>query len=293
MSTKKKQPDSNQVVEIKLTELHPFKNHPFKVLDDELMQQTIDSISQVGVLSPAVVRPDPSGGYEIISGHRRLHACEAAGLETMPVIVKDLTDDEAVIFMVDSNLQRENILPSERALAYKMKMEALKHQGKRDDLTFRQNGRKSWTVEKLSQDTGESVRNIERYIRLASLEPALLDKVDSKEISFTPAVELASLSQEEQQGFLDAMEYSQNAPSLSQAQRIKKLSKSGKCTVEAMREIMSEEKKSDFDKITIEPDEIKKYFPRSFTPSQMKDTILKLLDNWLKNRTKKRNTERS
>ena len=293
MSTKKKQPDSNQVVEIKLTELHPFKNHPFKVLDDELMQHTIDSISQVGVLSPAVVRPDPSGGYEIISGHRRLYACEAAGLETMPVIVKELTDDEAVIFMVDSNLQRENILPSERALAYKMKMEALKHQGKRDDLTFRQNGGKSWTVEKLSQDTGESVRNIERYIRLASLEPALLDKVDSKEISFTPAVELASLSQEEQQGFLDAMEYSQNAPSLSQAQRIKKLSKSGKCTVEAMREIMSEEKKSDLDKITIEPDEIKKYFPRSFTPSQMKDTILKLLDNWLKNRTKKRNTERS
>lgn len=293
MSTKKKQLDSNQVVEIKLTELHPFKNHPFKVLDDELMQQTIDSISQVGVLSPAVVRPDPSGGYEIISGHRRLYACEAAGLETMPVIVKDLTDDEAVIFMVDSNLQRENILPSERALAYKMKMEALKHQGKRDDLTFRQNVGKSWTVEKLSQDTGEHPRQIERYIRLASLEPALLEKVDSKEISFTPAVELASLSQEEQQGFLDAMEYSQNAPSLSQAQRIKKLSKSGKCTVEAMREIMSEEKKSDLDKITIEPDEIKKYFPRSFTPSQMKDTILKLLDNWLKNRTKKRNTERS
>ena len=293
MPAKKKQPDSNQVVEIKLTELHPFKNHPFKVLDDELMQHTIDSISQVGVLSPAVVRPDPSGGYEIISGHRRLHACEAAGLETMPVIVKDLTDDEAVIFMVDSNLQRENILPSERALAYKMKMEALKHQGKRDDLTFRQNVGKSWTVEKLSQDTGEHPRQIERYIRLASLEPALLEKVDSKEISFTPAVELASLSQEEQQGFLDAMEYSQNAPSLSQAQRIKKLSKSGKCTVEAMREIMSEEKKSDLDKITIEPDEIKKYFPRSFTPSQMKDTILKLLDNWLKNRTKKRNTERS
>ena len=294
MPTKKKQSTSNQITEMKLTELHPFKNHPFKVLDDELMQQTIDSISQVGVLSPAVVRPSPNGdGYEVISGHRRLHACEAAGLETMPVIVKDLTDDEAIIFMVDSNLQRENILPSERALAYKMKMEALKHQGKRDDLTFRQNVGKSWTVEKLSQDTGEHPRQIERYIRLASLEPALLEKVDSKEISFTPAVELASLSQEEQQGFLDAMEYSQNAPSLSQAQRIKKLSKSGKCTVEAMREIMSEEKKSDLDKITIEPDEIKKYFPRSFTPSQMKNTILKLLENWLKNRTKKRNTERS
>ena len=290
---KKKEFDPTKVLEVKLSELHPFKNHPFKVLDDDLMQQTVDSITQVGVLSPAVVRPHPDGGYEIISGHRRLKACELAGLETMPVIVKDLTDDEAVIFMVDSNLQRENILPSEKAKAYKMKMEALKHQGKRKDFTFRQNVGKSWTVEKLSQDTGEHPRQIERYIRLASLEPELLEKVDSKEISFTPAVELASLSQEEQQGFLDAMEYSQNAPSLSQAQRIKKLSKSGKCTVEAMREIMSEEKKSDLDKITIEPDEIKKYFPCSFTPSQMKDTILKLLDNWLKNRTKKRNTERS
>lgn len=292
MTKKAQQPQSNQIIEVKLTELHPFKNHPFKVLDDELMQQTIDSISQVGVLSPAVVRPSPNGdGYEIISGHRRLHACEAAGFETMPVIVKDLSDDEAVIFMVDSNLQRENILPSERAKAYKMKMEALKHQGKSEKSTFRQNGGKSWTVEKLSQETGESVRNVERYIRLASLEPELLEKVDKKEISFTPAVELASLSREEQQGFLDAMDYSQNTPSLSQAQRIKKLSKSGKCTVEAMREIMSEEKKSDFDKITIEPDEIKKYFPRSFTPSQMKNTILKLLENWTKNRTKKHSNE--
>lgn len=287
MPSKKKQPSDTQIVEMKLSELHPFKNHPFKVLDDELMQQTIDSISQVGVLSPAVVRPDPDGGYEIISGHRRLHACEAAGLETMPVIVKDLTDDEAVIFMVDSNLQRENILPSERALAYKMKMEALKHQGKRDDLTFRQNVGKSWTVEKLSRDTGEHPRQIERYIRLANLEPTLLEKVDRKEISFTPAVELASLSQEEQQGFLDAMEYSQNTPSLSQAQRIKKLSKSGKCTVEAMREIMSEEKKSELDKISFDTDEIKKYFPRSFTPRQMYNTIIKLLDNWMKKRQQK------
>lgn len=287
MPTKKKQSNSTQIVEMKLSELHPFKNHPFKVLDDELMQQTIDSISQVGVLSPAVVRPDPNGGYEIISGHRRLHACEAAGLETMPVIVKDLTDDEAVIFMVDSNLQRENILPSERALAYKMKMEALKHQGKRDDLTSRQNVGKSWTVEKLSRDTGEHPRQIERYIRLANLEPTLLEKVDSKEISFTPAVELASLSREEQQGFLDAMEYSQNTPSLSQAQRIKKLSKSGKCTVEAMREIMSEEKKSELDKISFDTDEIKKYFPRSFTPRQMYNTIIKLLDNWMKKRQQK------
>lgn len=285
---KKKEFDPTKIIEVKLSELHPFKNHPFKVLDDELMQQTIDSITQVGVLSPAVVRPHPDGGYEIVSGHRRLKACELAGLETMPVVVKDLTDDEAVIFMVDSNLQRENILPSEKAKAYKMKMEALKHQGKHNDLTFRQNVGKSWTVEKLSQDSGEHTRQIERYIRLANLEPDLLEKVDNKEISFTPAVELASLSQEEQQGFLDAMEYSQNTPSLSQAQRIRKLSQNGQCTVEAMREIMSEEKKSELDKITISNDELKKYFPRSFSPKQMRDTIFKLLENWMKARKQKR-----
>ena len=284
---RKKKTDPNTITEVPLTELHPFKNHPFKVLDDELMQQTIDSIAQVGVLSPAVVRPDPGGGYEIISGHRRLHACEAAGLNTMPVIIKDLTDDEAVIFMVDSNLQRENILPSERALAYKMKAEALKHQGQRDNSTFVQVGQKSWTAEKLSSETGESPSQIRRYIKMAELIPELLTKVDEKEISLTPAVELAYLTQEEQQGFLDAMEYSQNTPSLSQAQRIKKLSKSGQCTVEAMREIMSEEKKGELDKIMIGTDEIKKYFPRSFTPKQMRDTIFKLLDNWFKNRHKK------
>lgn len=289
MPTKKKQEiDPSQIIEIKLSELHPFKNHPFKVLNDELMQQTVDSIAQVGVLSPAVVRPNPDGGYEVISGHRRLKACELAGLETMPVVVKNLTDDEAVIFMVDSNLQRENILPSEKAKAYKMKMEALKHQGKRGDLTFRQNVGKSWTVEKLSQDSGEHTRQIERYIRLAKLKPEILEKVDSKEISFTPAVELASLSQEEQQGFLDAMDYSQNTPSLSQAQRIRKLSQSGKCTVEAMREIMSEEKKSEFDKIIISNDELRKYFPRSFSPKQMRDTIFKLLESWTKSRKQKR-----
>lgn len=284
---RKKKTDPNTITEVPLTELHPFKNHPFKVLDDELMQQTIDSIAQVGVLSPAVVRPDPGGGYEIISGHRRLHACEAAGLDTMPVIIKDLTDDEAVIFMVDSNLQRENILPSERALAYKMKAEALKHQGQRDNSTFVQVGQKSWTAEKLSSETGESPSQIRRYIKMAELIPELLTKVDEKEISLTPAVELAYLTQEEQQGFLDAMEYSQNTPSLSQAQRIKKLSKNGQCTVEAMREIMSEEKKGELDKIMIGTDEIKKYFPRSFTPKQMRDTIFKLLDNWFKNRHKK------
>ncbi len=293
MPTKKKQPNPAQIVEMKLSELHPFKNHPFKVLDDELMQQTIDSISQVGVLTPAVVRPDPGGGYEIISGHRRLHACKAAGIETMPVIVKDLTDDEAVIFMVDSNLQRENILPSERALAYKMKMEALKHQGQRSNSTLDHVGPKSWTVAKLSAESGDSPTQVKRYIRMAELIPELLTKVDEKEISLTPAVELAYLTQDEQQGFLDAMDYSQNAPSLSQAQRIRKLSQNGACTVEAMREIMSEEKKNELDKITIEPDEIKRYFPRSFTPSQMKNTILKLLETWMKNRTKKRNTERS
>lgn len=285
----KKEPhfDSNTIVEMKISELHPFQNHPFKVLDDELMQQTIDSIAQVGVLSPAVVRPDPGGGYEIISGHRRLHACKAIGLETMPVIVKNLTDDEAVIFMVDSNLQRENILPSERALAYKMKMDALKHQGQREKSTSDQVGPKSWTAAKLGAEVGDSATQVKRYIRLAKLIPELLSKVDKKEISLTPAVELAYLTQEEQQDFLDAMEYSQNSPSLSQAQRIKKLSQCGNCTVEAMREIMSEEKKNELDKIVLDSDEIRKYFPRSFSARQMRNTIIKLLDVWMRNRQKK------
>lgn len=285
----KKEPhiDSNTIVEMKISELHPFQNHPFKVLDDELMQQTIDSIAQVGVLSPAVVRPDPGGGYEIISGHRRLHACKAIGLETMPVIVKNLTDDEAVIFMVDSNLQRENILPSERALAYKMKMDALKHQGQREKSTSDQVGPKSWTAAKLGAEAGDSATQVKRYIRLAELIPELLSKVDKKEISLTPAVELAYLTQEEQQGFLDAMEYSQNSPSLSQAQRIRKLSQSGNCTVEAMREIMSEAKKNELDKIVLDSDEIRKYFPRSFSARQMRNTIIKLLDVWMRNRQKK------
>lgn len=289
MPTKKNQEiESNQILEMKLTELHPFKNHPFKVLDDELMQQTIDSIAQVGVLSPLVVRPDPNGGYEIISGHRRLRASELAGLDTVPVIVKNLTDDEAVIFMVDSNLQRENILPSERAKAYKLKMEALKHQGSRGKSTLDQDGPKSWTAEKLSSESGESPTQVKRYIRIAELTTELLNKVDNKELALTPAVEIAYLSQDEQQGFLDAMEYSQSTPSLSQAQRIRKLSQKGQCTVEAMREIMSEEKKSDLDKITINDDEIRKYFPRSFTPTQMKNTIIKLLDAWMKKRQKKK-----
>lgn len=280
--------DFNTIVEMKLSQLHPFKNHPFKVLDDELMQQTIDSISRVGVLSPAVVRPNPNGdGYEVISGHRRLHACEAIGLETMPVIIKNLTDDEAVIFMVDSNLQRENILPSERALAYKMKMDALKHQGQRENSTSDQVGPKSWTAAKLGAEVGDSATQVKRYIRLAELIPELLTKVDDKELALTPAVELAYLTQEEQQGFLDAMEYSQNTPSLSQAQRIRKLSQSGNCTVEAMREIMSEEKKNELDKIVLDSDEIRKYFPRSFSARQMRNTIIKLLDIWMRNRQKK------
>ena len=279
--------DSNTIIEMKISELHPFQNHPFKVLDDELMQQTIDSIAQVGVLSPAVVRPDPGGGYEIISGHRRQHACKAIGLETIPVIVKNLMDDEAVIFMVDSNLQRENILPSERALAYKMKMDALKHQGQREKSTSDQVGPKSWTAAKLGAEVGDSATQVKRYIRLAELIPELLSKVDKKEISLTPAVELAYLTQEEQQGFLDAMEYSQNSPSLSQAQRIKKLSQSGICTVDAMREIMSEEKKNELDKIVLDSDEIRKYFPRSFSARQMRNTIIKLLDVWMRNRQKK------
>lgn len=285
----KKEPhfDSNTIVEMKISELHPFQNHPFKVLDDELMQQTIDSIAQVGVLSPAVVRPDPGGGYEIISGHRRLHACKAIGLQTIPVIVKNLTDDEAVIFMVDSNLQRENILPSERALAYKMKMDALKHQGQRENSTSDQVGPKSWTAAKLGAEVGDSATQVKRYIRLAELIPELLSKVDKKEISLTPAVELAYLTQEEQQVFLDAMEYSQNSPSLSQAQRIKKLSQCGNCTVEAMREIMSEEKKNEPDKIVLDSNEIRKYFPRSFSVRQMRNTIIKLLDVWMRNRQKK------
>ena len=281
---RKKLIDSTKVLEVNLSELHPFKNHPFKVLDDESMQQMVDSIIQVGVLSPVVVRPHSDGGYEIISGHRRLKACELAGLDTMPVIVKDLTDDEAVIFMVDSNLQREHILPSEKAKAYKMKMEALKHRGKRNDLSSDQNGSNLWTIDKLALDNDDSATQIKKYIRLANLEPDLLEKVDSKEIGFTPAVELAYLSQEEQQAFLDAMDYSQNSPSISQANRIRKLSQNGQCTVEAMREIMSEERKDDFDKITITNDELKKYFPRSFSPKQIRDIIFKLLDKWLKSR---------
>ena len=267
-----KQKPNEQVQQIPLSEIRPFKNHPFKVTDDELMQQTIDSIMQVGVLNPAIIRPAPEGGYEMVAGHRRLHAADLAGLKTIPAIVRNLDDDEAVILMVDSNLQRETISPMERAQAYKMKLEALKHQGKRVDLTCDQVGHKldsKKSIQKVAEDAGESKTQVQRYIRLTELLPEVQKKVDSKEIAFSPAVELSYLTRDEQKQFLDAMDYSQNTPSLSQAQRLKKLSREGKCTKEAMRSIMSEEKKEEQERITLSSDTLRKYFPRSYTPLQM------------------------
>ena len=280
-----KQEPNEQVQQIPLSEIRPFKNHPFKVTDDELMQQTIDSIMQVGVLNPAIIRPAPEGGYEMVSGHRRLHAADLAGLKTIPAIVRNLDDDEAVILMVDSNLQRETISPMERAQAYKMKLEALKHQGKRVDLTCDQVGHKldsKKSIQKVAEDAGESKTQVQRYIRLTELLPEVQKKVDSKEIAFSPAVELSYLTHDEQKQFLDAMDYSQNTPSLSQAQRLKKLSREGKCTKEAMRSIMSEEKKEEQERITLSSDTLRKYFPRSYTPLQMQQTIIKLLEQWQK-----------
>ena len=277
-----------EVRHIPISQIHPFPDHPFQVKDDELMQQTIDSISQIGILNPVIVRLGPGGGFEMVSGHRRLHAAELAGLETLPAIVRDLTDDEAVILMVDSNLQREEITPMERAQAYRMKLEALKHQGKRVDLgdgaTSRQVGEKSWAVAKVSADANESERQVHRYIRLTELVPELQEKVDSKEIALSPAVELSYLKPDEQRQVLDAMDYSQNTPSLSQAQRIKKLSRDGKCTQSAMYSIMSEEKKDELDRIVLKSDTLRKYFPRSFTPQQMEQTIIRLLEAWQKKR---------
>ncbi len=280
---------NEQVQQIAVSEIRPFKNHPFKVLDDELMQQTVDSIKEVGVLNPTIIRPLPEGGYEMVAGHRRQHAAELAGLDTIPAIVRNLTDDEAVILMVDSNLQREVIAPMERAQAYKMKIEALKHQGQRRDLedksTSRQVGEKlSWAVAKVGADANESQRQVHRYVRLTELLPEVQEKVDSKEIAFSPAVELSYLSHEEQRQFLDAMDYSQNTPSLSQAQRLKKLSREGKCTQEAMYSIMSEEKKDELDRVTLRTDVLRKYFPRNYTPMQMQETIIKLLEQWQKKR---------
>ena len=274
------------IQEVPLSELHPFKNHPFKVIDDESMEKTVESIKEYGVLTPAIVRPREEGGYELISGHRRAHASELAGKETLPVIIRNLDDDAAVILMVDSNLQRENILPSERAFALKMKLDAIKHQGSREDLTSGQVGPKLRSNAVVAMDAGESVKQVQRYIRLTNLSPELLDMVDNKVISFNPAVELSYLKPEEQKDFIEAMDYGQTAPSLSQAQRIKKFSQEGKCTLEAMCAIMSEEKKSDLDRITLKNDVLKKYFPKSYTPKQMEDTIIKLLDQWQKRRNR-------
>lgn len=284
-----------QRTEMTLSDLHPFEGHPFKVLDDELMEQTVESIKQIGVVSPLIVRPDPEGGYEILSGHRRLHAAQLAGLETVPVIVKEMDDDAAIIFMVDSNLQRENILPSERAFSYKMKLEAMKHQGERADLqpetTSRQLGEKLQTsVAVMSEEMGESQRQIQRFIRLTNLIPEILDMVDEKKIAFNPAVELSYLKPSEQKEFLKAMDYAQASPSLSQAQRLKKLSQEGGCTLDAMCEVMNEIKKDELDHVTIKNEVLRKYFPKSYTPKQMQDTIIRLLEKW--QRSKQRDMER-
>ena len=276
--------------EMPLSDLHPFEGHPFKVLDDELMEQTVESIRQIGVVSPLIVRPDPEGGFEILSGHRRLHAAQLAGLETVPVIVKEMDDDEAIIFMVDSNLQRENILPSERAFSYKMKLEAMKHQGQRGDLTSDQVGQKSWAVNQLADDANESKTQVQRFIRLTNLIPEILDMVDEKKIAFNPAVELSYLKPSEQKEFLEAMDYAQVSPSLSQAQRLKKLSQEGGCTLDAMCEVMNEIKKDELDHVTIKNEVLRKYFPKSYTPKQMQDTIIRLLEKW--QRSKQRDVER-
>lgn len=282
-----------QRTEMPLSDLHSFEGHPFKVLDDELMEQTVESIKQIGVVSPLIVRPDPEGGYEILSGHRRLHAAQLAGLETVPVIVKEMDDDAAIIFMVDSNLQRENILPSERAFSYKMKLEAMKHQGERGDLTSGQVGQKSvGTVSRdiVAEQAGDSSRNVQRFIRLTNLIPEILDMVDEKKIAFNPAVELSYLKPSEQKEFLEAMDYAQASPSLLQAQRLKKLSQEGGCTLDAMCEVMNEIKKDELDHVTIKNEVLRKYFPKSYTPKQMQDTIIRLLEKW--QRSKQRDMER-
>ena len=270
-----------QVQQIPIGELFPFKNHPFKVLDDESMQRTVESVEQYGVLSPLIARPRPEGGYEIISGHRRQHAAQLAGLDTLPVIVRNMDDDAAVLLMVDSNLQRENILPSERAFAYKMKLEALKNQGARSDLTSTQVAQKL-SVEKVGDDAGVSKDTIRRFIRLTNLVPELLDMVDEKKISFNPAVELSYLDESQQRAFLEAMDGTQNAPSVSQAQQLKKMAQCGEFTYEKAFDILGQEKKSEQDTVTIKNDILRKYFPRSYTPRQMEEKIIQLLDAWQK-----------
>ena len=273
-----------QVQQIPIGELFPFKNHPFKVLDDDSMSDTVESVKQYGVLSPLIARPRPKGGYEIISGHRRQHAAELAGLETLPVIVRQMDDDAAIILMVDSNLQREHILPSERAFAYKMKLDAIKNQGTRSDLTSTQVVSKLRSNEKLGAENNQSRETVRRFIRLTNLIPELLDMVDNKTVSFNPAVELSYLSPEQQQEVIRAMDDTQNFPSVSQAKRIKKLAQDGTFTTETVVAIMGEEKKSELDTVTIKNDTLRKYFPRSYTPKQMEDTIIKLLEQWQKKR---------
>ena len=280
-----------QVQQISIEELFPFKNHPFKVLDDESMQRTVESVEQYGVLSPLIARPRPEGGYEIISGHRRQHAAQLAGLDTLPVIVRNMDDDAAVLLMVDSNLQRENILPSERAFAYKMKLEAIKNQGARSDLTSGQIVQKSkLSIERVAEDAGEGYKTVQRFIRLTNLIPELLDMVDEKKIAFNPAVELSYLDESQQRDFLEAMNDTQNAPSLSQAQRLKKLAQEGHFSYDVAFAVMGEEKKDELDKVVIKNDTLRKYFPRSYTPKQMEDTIIKLLDQW--QRKQQRQNER-
>ena len=285
-STEESRADAQRekVVEIPLSELHPFKGHPFKVKDDEAMMETADSIKQYGVLVPAIARPDPEGGYELVAGHRRHRASELAEKETMPVIVRDLDDDAATIIMVDSNLQRESLLPSERAFAYKMKLEAIKHQGERVDLTSSQVGTKLRADEILAQQAGSSRNQVQRYIRLTELIPELMDMVDEKKIALNPAYELSFLKKEEQVDLLDAMDSEQATPSLSQAQRLKKYSQEGHLTLDMMRVIMGEEKKSDLGRVTFTSDTLRKYFPKSYTPQRMQETIIKLLEAWQKKR---------
>ena len=273
-----------QVQQIPIAELHPFTNHPFKVLDDESMRRTVESVEQYGVLSPLIARPRPEGGYEIISGHRRHHAALLAGLDTLPVIVRQMDDNAAVLLMVDSNLQRENIFPSERAFAYKMKLEALKKQGARSDLTSGQIGPKLCSDEQVALDSGESRKQVQRFIRLTNLIPELLDMVDEKKIAFNPAVELSYLDEAQQRDFLEAMEDTQNAPSLSQAQRLKKLALEGHFSYDVAFAVMGEAKKDELDKVVIKNETLRKYFPRSYTPKQMEDTIIKLLEQWQRKR---------
>ena len=285
-STEESRADENRekIVELPLTELFPFKDHPFKVVDDEAMFDTVESVKKYGVLVPAIARPREEGGYEIVAGHRRHRASELAGRETLPVIVRNLDDDEAVIIMVDSNLQRENILPSERAFAFKLKLEAIKRQGARTDLTSVQVGQKLNARDVVAKESGASAIQVQRYIRLTELTPELISMVDEKKIAFNPAVELSYLKKEEQTDLIEAMEMEQSTPSLSQAQRLKKFSAEGKLTLEAMSAIMSEEKKGEIDKVTLTGDKLKKYFPKSYTPKQMEETIIKLLEGWHKKR---------